>query len=89
MELLVAGDFNRHDQLWGGDAVTHNDQQGEANSIIEFMSELGLQSLLPRSMKTFIGQRSETTIDLTLASARLAANLMQCGLHHLEHGSDH
>jgi exonuclease III len=37
VEFFLAGDFNRHDQLWGGDAVGANPTQGEGMPIIDFM----------------------------------------------------
>jgi hypothetical protein len=37
VELFLAGDFNRHDQLWGGDAVGANPAQSERMPIIDFM----------------------------------------------------
>ena len=47
----IAGDFNRHDQLWGGDEVSM-ERQGEADPIIDMMNELALSSLLRRGTKT-------------------------------------
>lgn len=37
LDVVVAGDFNRHDQLWGGDEVLPT-RQGEADPIIDFMN---------------------------------------------------
>lgn len=34
LELVVAGDFNRHDTLWGGDHIALSARQGEAWPII-------------------------------------------------------
>src|ERR1700722_440036 len=48
-DVVLAGDFNRHDQLWGGNDVT---RQGEADPIIDLMAEVGLRSLLPRGTIT-------------------------------------
>jgi hypothetical protein len=70
-DIILAGDFNRHDQLWGGDEVTGR-RQGEAGPIIDIMDEYGLINLLPRGTKTWEGLGGESTIDLTLASAELA-----------------
>ena len=52
VEVVFAGDFNQHDQLWGGDEVSLV-RQGEANQIIDLMSDLALSSLLPRGTKTW------------------------------------
>ncbi|KAJ3453213.1 hypothetical protein MRS44_018868 [Fusarium solani] len=87
-DVILAGDFNRHDQLWGGDEVTGR-RQGEASPIIDLMDEHGLLSLLPRGTKTWEGPGGESTIDLMLASAELADEMVHCGIHPTEHGSDH
>ncbi len=39
VELVIVGDFNRHDQLWGGDDVSM-ERQGEADLIIDLMTSL-------------------------------------------------
>jgi endonuclease/exonuclease/phosphatase family metal-dependent hydrolase len=88
VDVLLAGDFNRHDQLWGGDEISAS-RQGEADPIIELMSEHGLCSLLPRRTKTWRSGDCETTIDLVLASEELATSVVRCGTHATEHGSDH
>ncbi|OBS17158.1 hypothetical protein FPOA_12311 [Fusarium poae] len=53
------------------------------------MDEHGLLSLLPRGTKTWEGPGGESTIDLTLASAELADEMVHCGIYPTEHGSDH
>ena len=88
VEVVIGGDFNRHDQLWGGDGVTLV-RQGEADQIIDVMADLALSSLLPRGTKTWQGGQYETTIDLVLASEELAASMIKCSIHGTEHGSDH
>lgn len=50
VEILIVGDFNRHDQLWGGGDVSLG-RQGEADSIIDLMNEFALSSLLKRGIK--------------------------------------
>ena len=89
VELVVAGDFNRHDQLWGGDQVGSTPRQGEAAPIIDLMEDYNLQSLLPRGTKTYESERGETTIDLMLTSSALADDRIRCEIHPTEHGSDH
>jgi hypothetical protein len=87
-DVILVGDFNRHDTLWGGDEVTGR-RQGEAGPIIELMGEHGLHSLLPRGTKTWEGPGGRaSTVDLVLASTELADE-MSCGIHPTEHGSDH
>lgn len=51
VDIVLAGDFNRHDLLWGGDDISPH-RQGEADPIVDLMSDWSLQSLLPRGTKT-------------------------------------
>jgi hypothetical protein len=88
LDVVVAGDFNRHDQLWGGDEVLPS-RQGEADPIIDFMNRWGLESILPCGTKTWQNATRATTIDLMLASQELASNVLRCKIHDTEHGSDH
>jgi ribonuclease HI/exonuclease III len=88
VELMIVGDFNRHDQLWGGDDVSM-ERQGEADLIIDLMNEFTLSSLLRRGTKTWHGGEYETTIDLVLASEELKNAMVKCALYGTEHGSDH
>jgi hypothetical protein len=93
VDVVIIGDFNRHDQLWGGNEILPA-RQGEADEIIELMTEFSLSSLLPRGTKTWKGRDSEgrvreTTIDLVFASQDLANDLVKCGPHATDHGSDH
>ena len=55
MDILLVGDFNRHDQLWGGDNILAS-RQGEADPIIDLMGEFSLHSLLERGVKTWTGK---------------------------------
>jgi exonuclease III len=88
VDVVVVGDFNRHDQLWGGDDISLT-RQGEADQIINLMNEFDLMSLLQRGTKTWSGGDFETTVDLVLASADLASSTVKCMIHSTEHGSDH
>jgi exonuclease III len=92
VEVMIMGDFNRHDQLWGGDDVSL-ERQGEADPIIDLMNEFALSSLLKRGTKTWhgggLGGDYESTIDLVLASENLTDSLVKCAVHETEHGSDH
>jgi exonuclease III len=88
VDVILAGDFNRHDQLWGGDCIAPT-RQGEADPIIDLISEQALRSLLPRGVKTWQNNSYETTIDLILASEELASAMTRCTIHETEHGSDH
>jgi ribonuclease HI len=88
VDVVLAGDFNQHDQLWGGEDVTV-ERQGEADPIIDLMTEFSLSSLLPRGTKTWQGGDYETTIDLVLVSKELADTVFKCAIYKTEHGSDH
>ena len=81
-DILIAGDFNCHDQLWGGDSISNS--QGEA--IVQFMHTRGLQLTLPRGTPT---HDSGSTIDLSMASSRLFDDLLRCSIWPTEYGSDH
>ncbi|KAE8551008.1 hypothetical protein EYB25_007240 [Talaromyces marneffei] len=87
-DVLIVGDFNRHDQLWGGDQISPA-RQGEAEVLVDYITEHSLQSLLPRGTKTWHSGDLETTIDLVLASTELAEEMVKCGIHYTNHGSDH
>ncbi|KAJ6436382.1 reverse transcriptase [Purpureocillium lavendulum] len=87
-DVVLAGDFNRHDLLWTGDDVSAR-RQGEAEPIIDLMNEHGLRSLLPRGTRTWQGQDQESTIDLILVTSELADELITCVPHSTDHGSDH
>lgn len=88
VDVVLVGDFNAHDQLWGGDDISPN-RQGEADPIIDLMTEWSLRSLLRRGTRTWEKGAQTSTIDLTFASHKLASSLIRCGIHPTEHGSDH
>ncbi|KAK1837939.1 hypothetical protein CCHR01_19435, partial [Colletotrichum chrysophilum] len=88
VDVVLVGDFNRHDYLWGGEDVSE-DRQGEADPIIDLMSEYSLLSLLPRGTKTWEKNAAATTIDLSLASEEIARTIVRCEIHPKDHGSDH
>ncbi|KAM4063306.1 endonuclease-reverse transcriptase domain-containing protein [Hirsutella rhossiliensis] len=87
-DVVLAGDFNSHDLLWGGDDVSVQ-RQGEAGLIIDLMNEHGLRSLLPRGTKTWQRKDQESTIDLVLTTSELADEVATCTIHPTDHGSDH
>lgn len=70
--LLIAGDFNRHDEVWGGKVPAHR-RRGEGDLILQFMTEQELWSALPQGTPTYhnLGETTLTTIDLTLVSTKL------------------
>ncbi|KAJ6437653.1 reverse transcriptase [Purpureocillium lavendulum] len=87
-DVVLVGDFNRHDLLWAGDDVSAR-RQGEGEPIIDLMNEHGLRSLLPRETRTWQGSGQESTIDLILTTSELADEMMICAPHTTDHGSDH
>ena len=88
VDVILLGDFNRHDQIWGGDDIAP-ERQGEADPIIDLMCDYHLRSLLPRGKKTWQKGPHASTIDLVLASEEMARSVLKCDLHGTEHGSDH
>jgi len=64
-------------------------RQGEADLVIDLMSEFSLNSLLPQGTKTWYNKEHNTTIDLVLASEGLRESMVKCGIYDMEHGSDH
>ena len=91
VEFIVGGDFNRHDSHWGGDWVADTQRQGEGEAIVDLMIRRGLQSLLPRGTVTWERDNGDaaTTIDLSLASGRLADERVGCAIWPSDYGSDH
>ncbi|KAB2568601.1 putative RNA-directed DNA polymerase from transposon BS [Lasiodiplodia theobromae] len=89
LELLICGDFNRHDQLWGGDQVYSSLRNGEGAPIIDFMEDFHLQSLLPRGTVTYESAGQSSTIDLILASPRLTEEMSDCSPASTAYGHDH
>jgi hypothetical protein len=88
-EVVVAGDFNRHNPLWGGSNIRTASRQDESEPIIDFMAELSLQSLLPVGLVTYECVRGKSTIDLMLATSGLVEDLVRCSLWEQEYGSDY
>ena len=88
-DVILLGDFNQHDQLWGGDDVAREQRQGEADPIIDFIGDFSLHSLLPRGVKTWGRNGQESTIDLVFGSDELTGTLLKCEVYGIEHGSDH
>jgi hypothetical protein len=89
-EVVIAGDFNRHNPLWGGSHISSTSKQEESAPIIDFMAELSLQSLLLVGVLTFESDTGRTsTIDLVLATPGLTSDLAKCSIWGHEYGSDH
>lgn len=93
LELVITGDFNRWDSLWRGSSLTAHTRQGEGQFLIDLMSDLDLQLLLPCGTTTYTGVTqngyTSSTIDLVFSTPRLAAERLVCKIHETDHGSDH
>ncbi len=57
---------------------------GEAEPIVDLMSDQDLQSLVPRGTKTWQRGDQESTIDLVLAPKELAATMLRCDIHGID-----
>jgi len=90
VELIIAGDFNWHDQLWGG-VVGLPDHQGEAAPIIELMAELDLQTPNPRGERTWYSHdyRFSSTVDIVLATPEFMNDIYRCTIDGTKHRCDH
>jgi hypothetical protein len=92
VEVIIIGDFNQHDQLWGGDDISL-ERQGKVDPIINLMNEFALSSLLKQGTKIWHGRGYggdlESTIDLVLTSKNLIDSMVKCMIHGTEHGSNH
>jgi endonuclease/exonuclease/phosphatase family metal-dependent hydrolase len=66
-------------------------RHGESEPIIQLMTDMDLQSLLPRGTATWHCHNGElrSTIDLVLVTPELASEVVQCTTEHIEHDSDH
>lgn len=93
LELILTGDFNRCDTLWGGNCIASHSRQGKGQILINLMADLDLQLLLPQGTITYTGATSPgntaSTIDLIFSSARLAEDWILCTTSDTDHGSDH
>lgn len=89
LELVIARDFNCHDERWGGDEVVLSARHGEARPILEMIEDLELDTLLPRGTITWENAVNQSTLDLMLTSYSLAESHLKCQIHQTEHGSDH
>src|SRR4030081_519948 len=89
-QLIIAGDFNRHDITWGGARIA-NERIGEGEPILNFMIQHQLYSALPQGIITYTNkaETSCTTIDLFLIPMQLQASVYQCQKYNIDHGSDH
>ena len=91
VEVLLCADFNRHDALWGAPEDILRRRRDEGVPIIHLAHEYSLRSMLPAGTITWehLGGHRQSTVDVVLASAGLAARVVRCRVHEHDHGSDH
>ncbi len=89
VELIVTGDFNRWDSLWGGNQIINHPRQGESEQLIQFMADFNLQSVVPQGTITYPARGVGSTIDLIFVSKELVDNLESYKIYPNDHGSDH
>lgn len=89
LELILTGDFNRWDSLWGGNQIINHPRQGESEDLIHFMADFDLQCVLPRGTITYLARGTGSTIDLIFVSEELVSDLESCKIYPNDHGSDH
>jgi len=87
--IIIAGDFNRHHPMWGGNNIPPRFIE-HASDLITFFQTHNLSSCLPRGTATYWalnnpGQNS--TIDQTVTDR--PDLLIKCQLYHENYGSDH
>ena len=88
IKLIIAGDFNRHDILWGG-TIVRDERRGEADPILNMMESLSLISLLPTGTIIRQQRNEELIINLILVTAKLADARLCCRIHETQYRSDH
>lgn len=92
LEIMICADLNRYHVLLGGyHPVRARERRGEADTIVDFMQEAGLHSLLPAGTVTWEHQSMDitSTVDLILGSKAIQEELVYCRVHSPDHGSDH
>ncbi|KAJ5953702.1 hypothetical protein N7454_000598 [Penicillium verhagenii] len=84
---LLMGDFNLHHPVWGGDDA---EEDAEAEELLTLMDSAELDCWLEPGTVTRMDARSQTTIDLVLASRRLKERMVSCEVSADTHAdSDH
>ena len=84
--IVVGGDFNTHHPLWNPRTYTRHDE--EADALVEMMTELELNLMLPPGSITY--PHSNTTIDLVWGNEEALNRIITCRVaEEQHHGSDH
>ena len=84
--IMVGSDFNTHHPLWNPRTYTHHDE--EVDEIVEMMTELELNLMLPAGSITY--PHVNTTIDLVWGNEEALNRIITCRVaEEQQHGSDH
>ena len=83
---MVGGDFNTHHPLWNPRTYTRHDE--EADALVEMMTELELNLMLPSGSITY--PHANNTIDLVWGNEEALNRIITCRVaEEQHHGSDH
>ncbi|KFY95020.1 hypothetical protein V500_02979, partial [Pseudogymnoascus sp. VKM F-4518 (FW-2643)] len=87
IQIVIGGDFNRHDTLWGKVA---SGRAGEGEPILQLILDYQLWSALPQGTITYHnnGNTHQSTIDLMLVPVGWRQTVQWCKTLP-DHGSDH
>ena len=88
-DIIMGGDFNRQHPMWGGDNINRK-RITEASSLLMFIRDHNLHSLLSRGTPTFWSVNkpgTRSTLDLTLSN--IPTQLLKCQIYPESYGSDH
>jgi len=84
--IIIGGDFNLHHPMWNPTSYPRQDE--EADDLIEMMTDLELNLVLPPGTITF--PNAQTTIDLVWSDQTTTERLIKCRIaEDHDHGSDH
>ena len=88
LKIIIAGDFNYYNYLWGGNGVTE-ERQGKVTPIINIMVEHGLTSLLKTGTVTREQAGIKLIINLILVTQNITNSTIFYKVHEVKHGSNH
>ena len=93
LELILTGDFNRWDVLWGGDEIVSHSRQGQGQPIINHLANLDPHFLLPRGTIIYTGatrlKNAASTVDLIFSNTRLDEDQILCTTLDIDYRSDY
>ena len=76
--------------LWGGRGNVVGRKRNEGVPIVHLAQGFGLQSMLPAGTIPWqhVGKEQNSTVDVVMASPKIADQLVRCVVHEHDHGSD-